>query len=402
MLWEVDIYPAKGQPDLIAQQTAADAADLGLADALAVSSARGYLIQGDFSEEQVNRIAAELLADSVVERTVVAPVGDDSLAKAPEGTSHLIHVLPKPGVMDPVAMSAKQAIADFGLEADEVRTLKKYWVGDLDGERLEALGSKILANDAIEQVIVGPLPFDKLEVGSPYEFQLVTVPIREMDDEALAKLAIEGQLYLSLVEMQTIQAHFRSLDRDPTDVELETIAQTWSEHCSHKTLAGRIRYQDENGERHFENMLKETIFAATVKIREQAGDDDWCVSVFADNAGVVRFDDDYNVVFKVETHNHPSALEPYGGANTGIGGVIRDPMGTGMGAKPVCNTDVFCFAPPDTPADELPPGVLHPRRVMKGVVSGVRDYGNRYGHSHRERRRLFRSPLPRQPARLLR
>ena len=94
---------------------------------------------------------------------------------------------------------------------------------------------------------------------------------------------------------------------------------------------------------------------------------------------MIRFDEQYNVVFKVETHNHPSALEPYGGANTGIGGVIRDPMGTGMGAKPICNTDVFCFAPPDTPAESLPPGVLHPRRVMKGVVAGVRDYGNRMG-----------------------
>jgi phosphoribosylformylglycinamidine synthase len=162
-------------------------------------------------------------------------------------------------------------------------------------------------------------------------------------------------------------------------VELETLAQTWSEHCSHKTLAGRIAYRDENGERNFENMLKETIFAATQEIRQQLGEQDWCVSVFEDNAGIVRFDDKYNLVFKVETHNHPSALEPYGGANTGIGGVIRDPLGTGLGAKPVCNTDIFCFAPPDTPLDSLPPGVLHPRRVMKGVVSGVRDYGNRMG-----------------------
>ena len=200
-----------------------------------------------------------------------------------------------------------------------------------------------------------------------------------MDDAALERLSREGQLYLSLVEMQTIQAHFRAAGRDPTDVELETIAQTWSEHCSHKTLAGRIHYRDPDGERHFENMLKETIFAATQEIRQAAGDRDWCVSVFADNAGVIRFDEQYNVVFKVETHNHPSALEPYGGANTGIGGVIRDPMGTGMGAKPICNTDVFCFAPPDTPAESLPPGVLHPRRVMKGVVAGVRDYGNRMG-----------------------
>ena len=126
-------------------------------------------------------------------------------------------------------------------------------------------------------------------------------------------------------------------------------------------------------------MLKETIFAATVEIRQKLGDDDWCVSVFEDNAGVIRFDEEDNVVFKVETHNHPSALEPYGGANTGIGGVIRDPMGTGLGAKPVCNTDVFCFAPPDITMESLPPGVLHPRRVMKGVVEGVRDYGNRMG-----------------------
>ena len=179
--------------------------------------------------------------------------------------------------------------------------------------------------------------------------------------------------------MQTIQAHFRRLERDPTDIELETIAQTWSEHCSHKTLAGRIAYRGPEGELRFENMLKETIFAATNELRKRLGDDDWCVSVFADNAGVVRFDEQFNVVFKVETHNHPSALEPYGGANTGVGGVIRDPLGTGLGAKPICNTDVFCFAPPDVPAHHVPQGALHPKRVMQGVVAGVRDYGNRMG-----------------------
>ncbi len=114
-------------------------------------------------------------------------------------------------------------------------------------------------------------------------------------------------------------------------------------------------------------------------MRRRLGADDWCVSVFEDNAGVVRFDDKNHVCFKVETHNHPSAIEPYGGANTGLGGVIRDPLGTGLGAKPVCNTDVFCFAPPETPPEALPPGVLHPRKVMQGVVAGVRDYGNRIG-----------------------
>lgn len=130
---------------------------------------------------------------------------------------------------------------------------------------------------------------------------------------------------------------------------------------------------------HFNSMLKETIFAATVQIRESLGKDDWCVSVFKDNAGIVKFDDKQNVCIKVETHNHPSAIEPYGGANTGLGGVIRDPLGTGLGARPVCSTDVFCFARPDYPADQLPPGVLHPLAVMQGVVAGVRDYGNRMG-----------------------
>ncbi|MBY0457460.1 MAG: phosphoribosylformylglycinamidine synthase, partial [Gemmataceae bacterium] len=129
----------------------------------------------------------------------------------------------------------------------------------------------------------------------------------------------------------------------------------------------------------YQNLLKETVFGATQTIRQKLGEDDWCASVFADNAGVVRFDDNFCLAIKVETHNHPSAIEPYGGANTGLGGVIRDLLGTGLGAKPICNTDVFCFAPPDYPPDQLPQGVLHPRRVMHGVVAGVRDYGNRMG-----------------------
>jgi len=379
MLWEVDIYPAPGQPDLAAQRIRAEAGDLGLCHDLTVSAASGYLIQGPISPEQIQTVARELLADAIVERTVVAPARDPALNVAPAGCCQAIHVLPKPGVMDPVAQSVVAAIADFGIQADVVRTLKKYWIGPLDADKLPLLCSKVLANDAIEQVIVGPLTFQHLELGAPYQFRLVHVPLRQMDDAALMRLSREGQLFLSLAEMQTIRDHFHRLDRDPTDAELETLAQTWSEHCSHKTLAGRMRYDDGQNQRHFENMLRETIFAATQEIRRQAGPDDWCVSVFEDNAGVVRFDEYYNVVFKVETHNHPSALEPYGGANTGIGGVIRDPMGTGMGAKPICNTDVFCFAPPDTRADSLPPGVLHPRRVMRGVVSGVRDYGNRMG-----------------------
>ena len=222
-----------------------------------------------------------------------------------------------------------------------------------------------------------------------------------MDDADLRRLSREGQLYLSLVEMQTIQAHFRSSAATrPTSSWRPSPRPGASIAATRRSPAGSA-----------------TGTAQTSGIRKHApgddlrghgedsprpGPDDWCVSVFRDNAGVVRFDDEYNVVFKVETHNHPSAIEPYGGANTGIGGVIRDPMGTGLGAKPICNTDVFCFAPPDTPPKSCPPGVLHPRRVIKGVVAGVRDYGNRMGIPTVNGAVYLRSPLPRQSAGLLR
>jgi phosphoribosylformylglycinamidine synthase len=386
MLWEVDIYPAAGQPNRAASAAGSAAIELGLPAGLVVSAATGYLVQGELDEAAVGRIARELLVDSVVERAIVAPLGDGRLVDphaaglaGVDGELRVVQVLSKPGVMDPVAQSAISAVADLGLSTDAIRTLRKYWLSDISDEQLALLRNKVLANDAIEQVVVGDLPFDHLELGAPYKFELVTVPLRSLDDAGLLRLSREGQLYLSLVEMQTIQAHFRSLERDPTDIELETVAQTWSEHCSHKTLGGRIAYRGPEGERRFGNMLKETIFAATNTIRKSLGNDDWCVSVFADNAGIVRFDESNNIAFKVETHNHPSALEPYGGSNTGVGGVIRDTLGTGMGAKPICNTDVFCFAPPDTPQTKVPSGALNPKRVMQGVVSGVRDYGNRMG-----------------------
>jgi phosphoribosylformylglycinamidine synthase len=390
MLWEIDLHPRAGLPDVDAQGVAADIAALGLARHVRVAAARGYLLQGaDLSQDRVDRLARELFGDTVVEDAVVGQIGDPRLAAPPVavgapsngagGPPYLVQVLLKPGVMDPVAQSAETAVRDFGWDVDAVRTLRKYWLSGVSPAEVRDIGAQLLANDAIEQVVAGPLPFDRLQSGGDYRFELRTTPIRQLDDAGLARLSREGQLYLQPAEMQTIQRYFAELGRDPTDVELETIAQTWSEHCSHKTLAGRIAYRDENGERRFDNMLKETIFAATQELRRRWGADDWCVSVFKDNAGVVRFDDAHNIAFKVETHNHPSALEPYGGANTGVGGVIRDTIGTGLGAKPVCNTDVFCFAPPDTPAAELPPGVLHPKLVMRGVVEGVRDYGNRMG-----------------------
>jgi phosphoribosylformylglycinamidine synthase len=380
MIWQVDIYPAVGEPDRDGVRIAEELRELGLADRmLMVDAARGFLLEGHLSAPDAQAIAQRLLADPITERTVVGRLGDPALRTPPGERPRLIHVLPKPGVTDPVGLSAEGAIVDGGWPAARVRTFRKYWLPELPQDRIEAIARRCLANDSIEQVVEGPLDLDRLDLGAGYTFQKITVPLRALDDEQLMQLSKQGQLYLTLPEMQTIQAHFRALDRDPTDIELETIAQTWSEHCSHKTLAGRIAYRDERGERRFENMLKETIFAATQQLRRQMGSADWLVSVFKDNAGVVKFDEQDHVCFKVETHNHPSALEPYGGANTGLGGVIRDPLGTGLGAKPICNTNVFCFAPPDTHPDTLPPGVLHPRRVMKGVVSGVRDYGNRMG-----------------------
>jgi len=379
MLWQVDILPRPGNPDSVGKQLARDAVDLGLAAEVVIRSARGFLLQGALEFPQIERIVRELLCDAVVEQARFDRVGAPTLNEVLPDLPHLVYVLPKPGVMDPVALSTQAAIRDMGIELEAVRTFRKYWISPLEDKKLELLLWKVLANEAIEQVVVGALQLERLDVGRPYQFRRIEIPIRNMDDAALERLSREGQLYLSLTEMRAIRDYYSQLGRDPTDVELETLAQTWSEHCSHKTLAGPIDYEDPNGRRQFQNMLKETIFAATAKIRQALGPDDWCVSVFEDNAGVVRFDDDYHVVFKVETHNHPSALEPYGGASTGIGGVIRDPLGTGLGAKPICNTDVFCFAPPDTPYESLPPGVLHPRRVMRGVVAGVRDYGNRMG-----------------------
>jgi len=375
MLWEIEIQPRSGEVDREGARVLHEAQLRGLNSIESVTAARSYLIEGDLTESQVES-AARLLCDSVVETPTITqlPTSDSSHA------GELLNVLFKPGVTDNVGNTAKQALHDLGIETTGVATCRKYWMNASSAaDERERLGARVLSNDSIERVLAGPLQLNSLALGGDYQFELTHVAIRDMDDDALMKLSKEGQLYLSLAEMQTIKQHFVDLNRDPTDIELETVAQTWSEHCSHKTLAGRIAYRDEKGERHFENMLKETIFAATQTIRKQLGDDDWCVSVFKDNAGIVRFDDTQDVCIKVETHNHPSALEPYGGANTGLGGVIRDPLGTGLGARPVCNTDVFCFAPPTTSYESLPKGVLHPRTVMNGVVSGVRDYGNRMG-----------------------
>jgi phosphoribosylformylglycinamidine synthase II len=199
-----------------------------------------------------------------------------------------------------------------------------------------------------------------------------------MTDAQLLEVSRAGLLSLNLDEMRTIQHHYQELGRDPTDVELETLAQTWSEHCSHKTFKAIITYRetDSSGTAQtsetIPGLLKHYIMRATEQVRPT-----WLVSAFSDNAGIIRYTDQHDLAFKVETHNHPSAIEPFGGANTGVGGVIRDVLG--VSARPIACTDVLCFGPLETPADELPAGVLSPRRIASGVVDGVRDYGNKMG-----------------------
>ncbi len=369
--WRFEVFSREGFPDVHAQSVLEDITELGLSMVQAVQSAKVFLIEADFDKDFAERVAKELLTDPVCEEYYIgrsgAPAG---LAKAT-----LIEVHLKSGVTDPVAESVMAAVADMGVKADHVRTARKYvLLGEISQSQIDIIAKRILANDCIEDCVVGneaEPPSPHLE---PYELEVVRWPICDLDDDDLVALSKEKDLFLNLVEMKTIQNYFQKICREPTDIELETLAQTWSEHCVHKTLKSSVDMTLDGQQIHFDDVLKDTVFKATKQL-----DKDWCISVFADNAGVVEFDEDSAICFKVETHNHPSALDPYGGSATGIGGVIRDPMGTGLGARPIANTDIFCFGEPDKKLEDIPKGILHPRRIMKGVVAGVRDYGNRMG-----------------------
>ncbi|MCS7034731.1 MAG: AIR synthase related protein, partial [Phycisphaerae bacterium] len=322
------------------------------------------------------------------------------------------------------------AIRDFGIPVRQVRTGRAYRLQKpLPPEQLRQLAADMLANEVIESIHLEPVLAEHFPRAEEYRLNLRQVPLRDLQDEQLIRLSREGHLFLSLQEMKAVQDYFRRLEREPTDIELETIAQTWSEHCVHKTLKSPVAVCDEDGRElhHYDNLIRDTIFKATADLmRGQSkqpdedataaeaasaapfrpqGRDSFCLSVFRDNAGVIAFDETDAVCFKVETHNHPSAIEPYGGAATGVGGVIRDILGTGLAAKPIANTDVFCVAFPDAggraaaakgmqacesdrflPAwlrrsspPAVPRGVIHPRRILHQVVAGVRDYGNRMG-----------------------
>ena len=204
------------------------------------------------------------------------------------------------------------------------------------------------------------------------------IPLLELDGSELLALSQDMKLSLSEEDMVAVQQYYKDTGREPTDVELEVIAQTWSEHCKHRIFSAEITHTSSSGEEVVDSLFKTYIKEPSEEIFEAKPG--FVLSAFHDNAGFIKLDDERAICLKVETHNHPSALEPYAGANTGIGGVVRDILGAGLGANPVANVDVFCFGAPDTPQSDIKgDDVIHPLGVMRGVVRGVRDYGNRMG-----------------------
>ncbi len=368
------IEVAVRNPDMDVEAKAAlhDLQEYGLTELTQARSVRLFSLHGVLTPREVDHIAAELLADPIVEMFSV----NQNVFPSRDKLDHVIEISRRQGVMEPSEASALKGVRELGFKAEWLRTGKRFvFNGPVSKNALYTAVTRIIANPVIEQVAIDtPLKLDKSPVETSYH-ERREIPLGELSDKELEQLSQTGQLYMSLEEMRVVQDHFRGLDRNPTDIELETLAQTWSEHCSHKTFRGKMRYRENGGEvQVINNLLKSTIAKATRELNR-----DWCWSVFEDNSGVIDFNGEMGIAFKVETHNHPSAIEPYGGAGTGIGGVIRDPLGTGLGGKPILNTDVFCFGPPDLEPEDVPPGALHPLRVFKGVVAGVRDYGNRMG-----------------------
>ncbi|MBU1125001.1 MAG: phosphoribosylformylglycinamidine synthase subunit PurL [Candidatus Omnitrophica bacterium] len=379
MQYKIEIEEKPGIFDAVGSGIKNDIADLGIRGISDVRFIQVFTLEGSLSKRQVTRICQELLADPVSQRFTINPKNE-----RPKGRKDrlVVEIAYNPGVMDPVEESTRKGIRDLGIAgASSVKTAKKYILhGKCSPHAFKIIAEKLLYNKLIQHAVTQKAGLASDSGAGRYQFHLKTIALLEATEAQLKRINKEGQLFLNLEELRTIQRYFKKRGCNPTDCELETIAQTWSEHCGHKTFRGKIRYTERTSTcapprtREIDNLLKSTIMKVTKELSKP-----WCVSVFKDNAGVIEFDKDYNVCFKVETHNHPSALEPFGGANTGIGGVIRDPLGTGLGAKPILNTDVFCFGPPQYPFSKLPAGTLHPKRVMKGVVSGVRDYGNKMG-----------------------
>ncbi len=358
----VEVCLKEQLPDARGQGLVRDIHDLGMNTVSDVCVRDVYWLDAELNPDELKLICRSLLANPVTQHYRLGPK-----AKTEPGL-YSVEVAYNAGVADPVEETAMKAVLDLGVDSVRaIKTAKRYLIsGQLGKDQLETICNRLLVNPIIQHVVAEkPVVFPE---NPRYSFKLEHIDLLTVDQSQRCQIA--QQFGFSTDELQAITGYFKNLGRNPTDVELETLAQTWSEHCVHKTFKSKIYF---NGTV-IDNLLKSTIVKATEEL-----DKPWCLSVFEDNAGVIDFDGQWAVCFKVETHNHPSAIEPYGGASTGIGGVVRDIMGTGLSAKPIANTDVFCFGPPDLPYDRLPPAVLHPRRILKGVRAGVADYGNRLG-----------------------
>ena len=355
----------------------------------------GYQVRADLSKEERDTALYDLFADPIIETASY----DEALLTSFHNPPDLaIKVGFKPGVTDNSAQAALDGLTTlFGHHSTaEIATTKTYAIWGPPPESSEKIAGA-LHNPMIERASIASrqdcekgewpsLDFPRM-IPLPY-VKPATVDLEVSDDE-LISISEKGLLALNLEEMKAIQAHYRDERvRDarrglglphssPTDAELECLAQTWSEHCSHKIFAAEIHHVDTvTGEdTTIDSLFKTHIMQPTLDIQKQV---DWLLSIFHDNSGVIAWNEDWSLCIKAETHNSPSALDPYGGAITGIVGVNRDIVGTGLGARPIANTDVFCFGPPDY-EKPLPEGLFHPSRVFRGVHSGVRSGGNESG-----------------------
>jgi phosphoribosylformylglycinamidine synthase II/phosphoribosylformylglycinamidine synthase I len=377
--FRIEVAARTGEESAAGRMIVEAAQHLGITDLSACTVDRLYFLHGNLSHADVVRLSHDLLADPVTETwTIPYPP-----APAPAGEGeYLVEATPLPGVTDPAAENLLRAAHLLGVTGlERAATGQRFRLrGALSADDLRRLAAGLLTNPVVQRFEIGrPIdaPFFAYQRA---DATVETIALRSADDAALRRISAERRLALDLNEMRAIRAYYYEENREPTDLELEMLAQTWSEHCSHKTFKAAITYSGPPGADPYaapavqtiDGLLKTYIRRATEQLKKP-----WVYSAFVDNAGVIAFDETYDLAFKVETHNHPSALEPFGGANTGVGGVIRDVLG--VSARPIANTDVLCFGPPNLPRDALQEGVLHPARVAAGVIHGVEDYGNKMG-----------------------
>ena len=323
-------------------------------------------LQGNISDDDLDRLASRLLVDPVDGWWRTASDHGDELGR--QSGVRSIDVGLRPGVTDRQGAELVRAAGTLGIDLESASVARRLLVhGSIEGNELERLADEVLHNDVIERWAEGLLTPAFTDPLSPTP-ALEHIGIAGLDTDGLVALGGQRRLGMSAPELLVVQKHFAGIGREPTDAELETLAQTWSEHCSHKTFRGLLS----TPEGQIDGLLNSYLRAATDTI-----DAWWVRSAFVDNAGIVAFDEEHDLALKAETHNHPSALEPFGGSNTGVGGVVRDILG--VSAKPIAITDILCFGPEATDAASLPDGVLHPRRVRSGVIAGIGDYGNKIG-----------------------